>query len=203
MPRPRHLEPLSIGILCAASTLISAGCQVHPRALEPLPELPPATRPDQPPYTVSRMRVQTVQPLNYLYVPVRSSFQDLPQTAGPIVATLRQPGPARAAIAGPCLFIYHDPSENPSKPCDMEIGHPVRDDTSAPGGLRLRHLPAFRCATVVYRGSLRNLDQAYARLIPEVIAAGYIPSEESRESYLVWEGPDSPGNVVQVEVGIR
>ncbi|MDB5354922.1 MAG: transcription activator, effector binding protein [Phycisphaerales bacterium] len=199
----RYSQFLRTGLSYAVLLFVGIGCQVHPRALEPLSELPLATRPDQPPYSVSRMHVQTMPQVSYCYVATRSSFQDLPRTAGPIVAALQQSVIVRSAIAGPRLFIYHDPSEDPSKPCNMEIGYPVGGDTPAPAGLQMRRLPAFRCAAVIYRGSMRHLDEAYAKLIPEIIAAGYIPSEESRESYLVWEGPDSPRNVVQIEVGIR
>ena len=203
MPGLRHSRFLRIGFPYAALMLAGIGCQVHPRALEPLSEPPPATHPDQQPYSVSRMRVRTMPQVNYCYVATRLGFQDLPRTCGPIVASLQQLVPMRSAVAGPCLFIYHDPSEDPSKPCNMEIGYPVRDDAPAPARLRMRRLSAFRCATVIYRGSMRHLDEAYAKLIPEIIAAGYIPAEETRESYLTWEGPDSAGNVVEIEVGIR
>jgi hypothetical protein len=50
---------------------------------------------------------------------------------------------------------------------------------------------------------MKLLPKAYDKLIPEMIAAGLIPSDETRESYEVWESPDSPNNVVQIEVGIR
>src|SRR5258708_19598861 len=93
MPGLRYSQFLRIGLTYAALMFASIGCQVHPRALEPLPDLPPATRPDQPPFSVSRMRVQTVHPSNYYYIPVRSSFQDLPPTTRPTLAPFHQSHP--------------------------------------------------------------------------------------------------------------
>lgn len=200
---PRILQAFAIRSLWVLAILPGVGCQPHPRSLEPEPELPAVDGPANAPFTISLMRVRTIRAMNYCYTPARSSFQELPQTSARAVAALRKSAAGRLDFIGPCLFVYHDPSEDPSQPCDIEIGYPVAENAAAPEGLAVRRLPAFRCATVTYRGSMRHLDQAYAKLIPEIIAAGFIPSDETRESYLVWEGPDSTGNVVQIEVGIR
>lgn len=101
------------------------------------------------------------------------------------------------------LFVYHDPSENPAKPFDLEIGVPVRDAAGLPSEFQVRNLPAFHCATLLYRGPLRLLNKAYEKLIPEMIKAGLVPSDETRESYIAWESPESKNNVVQIQVGIR
>ena len=36
-----------------------------------------------------------------------------------------------------------------------------------------------------------------------MIAAGLTPSNETLEEYLSWLSPESPDNVIQVQVGIR
>jgi effector-binding domain-containing protein len=203
MPSGKIVGRLVIRSLCALALAPAVGCQPHARSLEPEPEMPATTRPADAPFTISPLRVQAIGPMSYCYVPVRTSFQELPQTSLRVVAAVRKAAAGRLSFTGPCLFVYHDPGEDPAQPFDMEIGHPVADNAAAPAGLSVRNLPAFRCATVTYRGPMRHLDEAYAKLIPEIIAAGYIPSDETRESYTTWAGPDSAGNVVQIEVGIR
>lgn len=203
MPSARNVRCLAMPSLYALVLASAVGCQPHARSLEPEPEMPAATRPADAPFTISPLRVQTLSPMNYCYVPVRTSFQELPQTSLRVVAAVRKAAAGRLSFTGSCLFVYHDPGEDPAQPFDMEIGYPVAENAAAPAGLSVRNLPAFRCATVTYRGPMRHLDEAYAKLIPEIIAAGYIPSDETRESYTTWAGPDSAGNVVQIEVGIR
>ena len=64
-------------------------------------------------------------------------------------------------------------------------------------------LAAFRCASVTYTGPVTTIDKAYDRLIPAIQRAGLITTDETRELYLNWEGPDSPTDEVLVAIGLR
>ena len=140
----------------------------------------------------------------FVYAQARCSFSELASTAAPVLGELQRAiASGRIRPAGAPLFIYHDPSEDPDKTFDMEIGVPVREAGAPPAGFAVRQLPAFHCATLLYRGPMRLLNKAYEKLLPEMINAGLVPSVEMREEYLVWESPQSAGNVVQIEAGIR
>ena len=192
-------------VLLAALSLIACGCQQHARSHEPAEAPPPATGPaPAAAFSVSAMRIRKLESQHYCYVPVRTSFQDMAEPTTRILADLG--GAAKAGSihpTGPALFIYHDASEDAAKPFDLEVGFSVSPSDTPPARFRLRQLPAFDCATVTYRGPMRSIGKAYEKLIPQIIAAGHVPSAETRESYLAWQGPDSPNNVVEIEVGIE
>jgi len=194
---------LLVSFLGCALLSAAGGCQLHPRPVESETELPPGPAEAQSPFTLSHMHVQTMRATPWLYTSTRTSFIDMPGPASQAIARLRQLTASGLRPAGPILFIYHDPTEDLAKPFDLDIGLPLRDTIAAPADLKIEMLPAFRCATVTFRGPLKFLPKAYDKLIPEMIAAGLVPSDQTRESYLGWEGPDSPNNVVLVEVGIR
>ncbi|HZL38609.1 MAG TPA: GyrI-like domain-containing protein [Tepidisphaeraceae bacterium] len=150
------------------------------------------------------MRVQTIGRTGFVYLATRTSMNDIAKPAGQMKTALGEAvssGVLRPT--GPMLFIYHDPSEDPAKPFDLEIGFPTDSENAPPGQFKFRRLTPFRCATVIYRGPMKDIGQAYDRLIPQIIAARHVPSDQTRENYLSWKGPDSPNNVVQIEVGIH
>ena len=151
------------------------------------------------------MRIQNLRAMTYLYSSTRTSFDSISESGtARTVSTLQQfMTAAGVRPTGPMLLICHDPTEDPAALFDLEIGFPVSEQTPAPGDFKIRTLVPFRCATMVYRGPLKHLRRAYDKLIPEMIAAGYVPSEQSRENFLVWEGAESSNNVVEIEVGIR
>jgi effector-binding domain-containing protein len=90
-----------------------------------------------------------------------------------------------------------------TKPFTLDIGIETVDDAKPTDDLKVRKLSRFKCATMLYTGSLQNLSKVYEKLVPAALAAGHKLTGESREFYLYWEGPDSKNNVVQVQVGIE
>jgi effector-binding domain-containing protein len=191
--------------LLAVTAFAAMGCQLHNRANEAGFDLPPAPNSATLPYSVSPMRVQYVSDKTYLFTAIKTCFDDEPAAVLPIVATLkRQMAAGELTASDPILLIYHDPTEDPSIPFDLEIGRPIGSvPAMPPPGFAVRRLPGFRCATLLYRGPLKLLGKAYDKLIGDMIARGLVPSEETRESYLVWDEPESSKNVVQIEIGIR
>jgi effector-binding domain-containing protein len=191
-------------MLVTAFLAATGGCQLHSRPVDANGDSPAAIAAPPLPFRVSNMRVHTVRGMTYLFSSTRSNYNDIMTSgASSALAALRQITAGGARPAGEILFIFHDPTEDPTVAFDLDIGVPVPDKTPAIGGFKVRKLPPFRCASMVYRGPLKHLRRAYDKLIPEMIAAGYVPSDELRESYTVWEGAESPNNVVEIQVGIR
>jgi effector-binding domain-containing protein len=191
-------------MLVSALLYAAGGCQFHPRPVEGNVEPSSPVSGSTLPYHVSNMRIQTEPAIAFLHSSMLTNFEDIEDPTLRTIASLRQLiASSGLRPSGPILFVYHDPTEDPGAVFELEIGIPVSGSTAATGDFTVRTLPSFRCATMVYRGPLNLLALAHDKLIREMIAAGFIPSDQTRESYLVWEGADSSKNVVQVEVGIQ
>jgi effector-binding domain-containing protein len=104
---------------------------------------------------------------------------------------------------GPMIAIYHGIGMDAQKPFKIEVGYPVRSDTIAWGDYKIRKLPALRAATIVFSGPLSQLPQVYQKLYADIFAAGLMPGDEVRETYLYWEGLDSPNNIVLIQVSVN
>jgi effector-binding domain-containing protein len=85
----------------------------------------------------------------------------------------------------------------------VEIGFAVADGTRPFGRFQLRRLAAFRCAAVTLNGPGSLIDKAYDKLDPAVDAAGLRRTDEVREVYMNWQGPDFPNDQILVGIGVK
>ena len=169
----------------------------------PAPRPPAAPPPAPAEYVVGPMHVQTLPPITYLYGTARTTFADIDQPVNRFLPALQKSADdGQIKLAGPPLFIYHDVRE-PNQPFTLDVGFPVAPDTRPPAQFQLRQTREFRCATRLFTGPMSRIDRAYEKLGPGVTAAGYAPTGETRELYLYWEKPESPNNVIQLQMGIR
>lgn len=177
------------------------GCQLHSRpldAIEPAPVVAP------PSYSLSQMHLQTVRGTLFLYTPLHVSFNDLSEPMGRAVLNLRRLiASHQISPTGPVLLVYHDPSEDPDKPFDVDIGVPVAGPVAPPFPLRITRLHCFHFAAVTYRGPIALLPRAYDQLLREMIEAGLVPSEQTRESYVQFRDAESAENEIEIEVGFH
>lgn len=175
------------------------------RPSDPRPSTAPATlAASRPASSVSEMQVQTLPAQAFLYARTRTTYSDIQRPVEQIMAELGQAAAdGRFQPAGPATFIYFGAKQELSKAFDLEIGFPVPAGTRPFGRFKVRPLPAFRCASVSYTGPVTTIDKAYDRLIPAIQQAGLITTDETRELYLNWEGPDSPNDQVLVAIGLR
>jgi effector-binding domain-containing protein len=188
-PRPRH----------PATNPFTRAPASRPAATEPA-----TLASSRPASSVSDMQVQTLPAQTFLYARTRTTYSDLQRPVEQIMAELGQAAAdGRFQPAGPVTFVYLGAKQELSKAFDLEIGFPVPPGTRPFGRFKVRTLPAFHCASVTYTGPVTTIDKAYDRLIPAVQQAGLITTDETREIYLNWEGPDSPNDQVLVAIGLR
>jgi effector-binding domain-containing protein len=188
-PRPRH----------PATNPFTRRPASRPAATEPA-----TLASSRPASSVSDMQVQTLPAQTFLYARTRTTYSDLQRPVEQIMAELGQAAAdGRFQPAGPVTFVYLGAKQELSKAFDLEIGFPVTPGTRPFGRFKVRTLPAFHCASVTYTGPVTTIDKAYDRLIPAVQQAGLITTDETREIYLNWEGPDSPNDQVLVAIGLR
>lgn len=168
---------------------------------------PPVEKPAPPPpaeYLVGEMHIQNLPAINYLYGSSETTFDKLKDVIDKYLAMLTK-GIEASEIhtKGHATFIYRGVQEDMSKPFTLEVGWAVSDGTKAAGELKLKKLPATKCATMLYTGSVANIAKIYEKLMPAVAKAGLTPAGDVRECYLNWEGPDSLNNVIQVQVELK
>jgi predicted transcriptional regulator YdeE len=159
---------------------------------------------DGPESVISTMRVQEMKGTTFLYV---SSKTSLTQLGDHIRKCTAEVDPALKAglfrPAGPILIIYHGVMQDPTGEYPLEVGFPVADDTKAPDGFEIKKLDKFRCATVLYSGAMQGIRSAFEAVYNDLLNAGLEPTDQSRQSILLYEGPDSINNVAIIEVGVR
>ena len=107
-------------------------------------------------------------------------------------------------LLGPVMhFYYGAPHRAPDKGFKMETGYFVTEGSKGIGDFKVRELPKFKCATILYTGPGPRIAEAWVKLYKAIGEKGLTPTDEERELYLYWEGVDSPNNIVQVMVGVK
>lgn len=187
--------PTLVPSLLAASLFFPLGASAADK-----PEKPAAKPPAD--YVIGELHVETLKDCTYLYISTETSFAEIAKSIPENLGVLtKAAGAAGIHFTGPAIFIYHD--AKPEGKFQLELGFPVSPETKPPGDLKVRNLAAFHCATLLYNGATAHIGEAYSKLFEQLVAAGYVPTEESREMTLYWEGPDSPNNVIQLMVGVQ
>lgn len=99
------------------------------------------------------------------------------------------------SAAGPWIFAARGLPRDTVTSFDLDYCLPVTGGTD--------RLPALHCAVLTYEGPLSGLfSDGYAPLLAAIGAAGLRPTGDSREVYHRWEGPDSPANRVEIQIGV-
>jgi effector-binding domain-containing protein len=173
------------------------------------PATQPAAKPDAPAagdqnFVLSPMRVQELKGMNYEYLSTKTT---LGQISDQIRQTMAKIEPVvnmgQVRPIGPAVIIFHGMNQDPSAPFTVEVGFPVADGAKPADGFEIAKLDKFRCATILFSGSMQDVHNAYEKLYTDLFAAGLTPSDESREAILLFEGEDSVNNVSMIQVGVR
>jgi effector-binding domain-containing protein len=167
-------------------------------------DAPPATQPVRgSDVVISEMRVQTIAGFTYLYDSAQTSFEKIAAPIGKTLpALMKSAAEGKFRVTGPVVFVYRD-LKDLSQPFTLDIGITVAPETAAFGEYKVRKVEPFKCATVIYSGPLSGISEAYGKLMASIGEAKLKPTTTSREFYLYWEGPESPNNVVQIQIGIE
>jgi hypothetical protein len=190
--------------------LSGAGCAAHRhKRLLLSPWTPLTSRPVSRPasrasISVSGLTVQTLPEQSFFFESSRTNALDLQRTIDRLTADLaRAANDGSVTFSGPCVFVFMGKSTELRKLFTVEIGFAVPDGTRPFGRFQVRRLPAFHCAAVTLAGPGALIDKAYDVLDPAVDAAGLRRTDEIREIYLNWNGPDSPDDQIMVGIGVK
>ena len=161
----------------------------------------PATASDN---AFGEVRVLTWSPWHYLCVGGEALLTELDPLLDREIAALEAAREASGVRpSGPIVVRYRPAPESGSDVYWMGTGFPVAEGTVAPPGTEVQALPAFRCATLLFSGSLAGIQEAYDRLFRGMEAAGLERTGEGREWHLYFEGDASPNNVIMLQHGVR
>ena len=171
-------------------------------------ENPAAEGPKPSTITIGEMRVQTIPAMTYFCTPAETTFAKMGE---PVKAAFDRlfsaAADAKLLLVRPTMLTYQgNPHFDPQKTFKMEIGIIVGEDTKLPDAgedLKVRKTEPFKCATILYTGTVDQQGQAYQKLIPAMKAAGLTPTGEEREMCLYWEGPESTNNIFMMMIGIK
>jgi effector-binding domain-containing protein len=163
-------------------------------------------QPEELPWSVGRMIVQTIPERRYLSASIDDT--NFARMGEPVVKTLTAMGEAakehKTLLHGPVLHYYYGaPHTTPNKSFKMETGFLFPERAEAVGDFKVRVLPRYKCASVLYVGPASQIGDAWQELYRSVRSQQLTPTDEERELYLYWESADSPNNIVQVQVGIQ
>jgi effector-binding domain-containing protein len=154
---------------------------------------------------IGELIVQTIPAKHYVFGGFETEFKGMGE---PVVKTLTALGDRaremKLGLYGPVVHFYYEaPHRAPDKSFKMETGFFVPEGTKAVGDFKVRELPQFKCASILYVGPGPRIGDAWQELYRSLRAKGLTPTDEERELYLYWEGVDSPNNIVQVQVGVN
>jgi len=164
----------------------------------------PATQPSSADtFVVSDMRVQTIAGFNYLYNSSETTLEKMGEPIGRTIPAMeKEIAAGKFHPVGPMVFVYRDMTDI-AQPFKLDIGFPVPPDTIAVGEFKRRKVEPFKCATVVFSGPMSKISDAYQKLMAAMTAANLRPMTTIQEFHLYFEGPQSPNNVVLIQVGIE
>ncbi len=119
---------------------------------------------------------------------------------GPMGKTAKAAG---VGFEGPAIFIYRGSTGDMEQPFDLTMGMPVTADAKDVGEYKVAKLPGYQCLSTYYTGDITHLGEAWGKFSGQAMQRGAQPTGDSREVYLFWEGPDSPNNVLELQIGIE
>jgi effector-binding domain-containing protein len=186
--------------ICLAAWLIVGAMAMPVLAADPPAQTQPADT-----WSLSDVVLKDVREVpGFLAGSTRTTLGGIQQALGkifqPLIAQIKR---AHVDGAGQAIFVYRGASGAPDQEFTLTTGFIVPPDTKDLGQYKVQKLPAIRAATAYYTGSVAHMGEACGRLYGQVVAGGYTPTDQMREIYLWWEGPDSPNNVVELQVGVR
>ena len=154
---------------------------------------------------IGEVIVQTIPAKHYVFGTIETDFKSMGEPIGKTLAALMEAASEnRVGLHGPVIhFYYGAPHQAADKPFKMETGWFVPEGTKEVGKFKVRELPKFKCASILYVGPATRIGDAWQELHRSLKAKGLTPTDEERELYLYWEGVDSPNNIVLVQVGVK
>ncbi|QFU15807.1 hypothetical protein GDR74_05985 [Microvirga thermotolerans] len=107
-------------------------------------------------------------------------------------------------VDGPWIFVSHGLPKDSRTAFRIAFCLPVSVAAPYDGAYAVKTLEPMVCASGRHEGPLPTLfSDGYGPLLRAIEDAGHALSGESREIYHRWQGPDSAGNRIEIQFGLR
>jgi effector-binding domain-containing protein len=204
--RPLTRTAVLAALVLVTLVLVSATYLAAQPATQPAKaNEPPGAAADLPEFVISDLRVQDFPAVTYLYTEQETTIAELGQVIPAMMAKLGEVIEGGSVqIRGAPIFVYDGATGEMNKPFKFQVGFPVAEGTKVDAAdLQVRQLEPYHCATVLYSGSMANVGQAYQKVFTDIMAAGLKPKGGSREMHMYFENPESPNNIMQIQVAVE
>ncbi|HNT77380.1 MAG TPA: GyrI-like domain-containing protein [Anaerolineae bacterium] len=154
-------------------------------------------------YLIGQMRLQTMPEQPFFHVTsAPTAMAHLDEELNRLIPLL-EAAQAEAHVGdGAPVIIRYYPTGAPEMYL-MEVGIPVKAGTQPAGEAQVTTLPPYRCAALLYWGSLAHIQEPYTALMQAIKDAGLTQGPECREWYYHFEGDTSPNNIIGLHMEIR
>lgn len=147
--------------------------------------------------------IKKIEPV--LVAAVRGITPSYPEQGGLWNTLMGYLGSQKAAYAGPCLTIYHDP-EYKEHDTDLEVCQPLAAPVQGSSRVNVYELPAAIMAVTVHHGPFVTIGKAHEALHRWIQENGYQISGPNREIYLRTPGNGSqtwPDTLTEIQYPVR
>lgn len=132
-----------------------------------------------------------------------TTFDDIPVFAKSVFKRLYDElKNAAVEPCGPPEFHYFNVEPTGTKPFTLLIAFPVKEKKDTEGEGFFMETETFPCFTKEYQGPIDGIGEAWMTLVDLALEEGYLLQNQCREVYTLWENPNSPKNLTELQVGI-
>ena len=149
------------------------------------------------------METKLTQPVEVISVSTKVTLKTIMQDIGTLPEELLQDMQNQDVVAdGPMIFVYRGCSDC-EQPFDLDITQPVASSDNYKGKYEAKTLEPFKCVERTYNGSMHEMSaKGYEPFMADVEKSGLNLSDQCREIYTFYEGPDSDNNITEIQLGI-
>jgi effector-binding domain-containing protein len=149
------------------------------------------------------MEREIIAPKLYFYLEGKTSLKQLMEFAAPTV-DLAYAEAARLELekTGPIEFVYFGASSDQDKEFTLQIGFPIKTEKQTDNSFQFRKSADFKCLKFNYKGPMNGIGDEYEKLYEYLWNNSIKHTDEIREIYHLFEYPDSPNNVTEIQIGL-
>ncbi|MCG8670086.1 MAG: hypothetical protein MI867_11775 [Pseudomonadales bacterium] len=150
------------------------------------------------------METKQTQPVNVIAVSKQATLKtimadigDLPEK---LMADVNQ---QNLEMDGPMIFVYEGCTGDCESPFELKITQPVKNSSDYKGAYEVTTLEPFKCVERTYQGNMNDMgSKGYDPFIADIEKSGLTMTDQCREIYTLFEGPDSDSNLTELQMGV-
>lgn len=151
------------------------------------------------------METKQTQPIDVIAINKKATLKTIFADIGNLPEQLEADVKAQGLETdGPMIFVYRGCSGDMESPFDLEITQPVKSTSAYRGNFQTSTLPPFKCVERTYKGNIMEIGpKGYEPFITDLENQGLTMTDQAREIYTLYEGPESENNVTELQIGVK